>query len=65
MFQIISYFYFSKDIKILTFTNNKPKYYLISKFFCHLFMELIIALFVVAPFLSFMLSMKIFTFING
>lgn len=50
MFQIISYFYFSKDIKILTPLPIKPKYYLISKFFVIYLWELIIALFVVAPF---------------
>lgn len=49
MFQIISYFYFSKDIKILTPLPIKPKHYLVSKFFIIYLWELIISLFLVAP----------------
>ena len=49
MFQIISYFYFSKDIKLLTPLPIKPKYYLLSKFFVIYIWELIISLFIIAP----------------
>src|SRR5690554_4018964 len=50
MFQIISYFYFSKDIKLLTPLPIKPKYYLLSKFFVIYIWELVINLFIVVPF---------------
>jgi len=50
MFQIISYFYFSNDVKILTPLPIKPSYYLISKFFVIYIWELIFSIFIILPF---------------
>ncbi|QVK17942.1 hypothetical protein KHQ81_14115 [Mycoplasmatota bacterium] len=50
MFQIIAYFYFSNDVKVLTPLPIKPSYYLISKFFVIYIWELIFSVFLVLPF---------------
>lgn len=50
MFQIIAYFYFSSDVKLMTPLPINPKYYLISKFFIIYLWELILSLFVILPF---------------
>ncbi len=49
-FQIISYFYFSDDVKILTPMPIKPSHYLLSKFFVIYIWELLISMFTVLPF---------------
>lgn len=49
-FQIIAYFYFSNDVKILTPMPIKPSHYLLSKFFVIYIWELIISTFTVLPF---------------
>ncbi len=49
MFQIISYFYFSNDVKLLTPLPIKPNHYLLSKFFVMYILELLVSVFVVLP----------------
>ncbi len=50
MFQIISFFYFSNDVKVLTPMPIKPSHFLISKFFVIYLWELILSAFIILPF---------------
>ncbi|HEY8365284.1 MAG TPA: hypothetical protein VIK84_06890 [Haloplasmataceae bacterium] len=50
MFQFISYFYFSNDVKLLAPLPIKPSYYLVSKFFVIYLWELLTLLITVLPF---------------
>ncbi len=50
MFQFMSYFYFSNEVKLLTPLPIKPSHYLISKFFVIYIWEQLISVFLILPF---------------